>query len=275
MTLSVRDLGFGYPGAERAALEGVTFSVPAGGLLCLCGVNGSGKSSLLSLLAGLQRPSAGGIRLGGGPDAGSNGGPGDKPDAKDGDRREGLVAPSARQAREAARVLRQGAALLLQDADMQILGATVGEDLCLALDPGDAEAHGAARDMADRFGLGHQWDEPVHTLSYGQKRKLCLAAALLTGPHLLLLDEPFSGLDHPAIMELRAVLVAHRAAGLTQVVSVHDLEPVVDVADAMLVLHEGRQVLYGPPCEVLDHVRDFGIRPPYSWTAHRTIVPYL
>ncbi|ABM27500.1 ATP-binding cassette domain-containing protein [Nitratidesulfovibrio vulgaris] len=269
MTLSVRDLGFGYPGAERAALEGVTFSVPAGGLLCLCGVNGSGKSSLLSLLAGVQRPSAGGIRLGGGSDAG----PGDRLDGKDGGK--ATAAPAARQARETARVLRHGAALLLQDADMQILGATVGEDLCLALDPGDAEAHGAARDMADRFGLGHQWDEPVHTLSYGQKRKLCLAAALLTGPHLLLLDEPFSGLDHPAIMELRAVLVAHRAAGLTQVVSVHDLEPVVDVADAMLVLHEGRQVLYGPPCEVLDHVRDFGIRPPYSWTAHRTIVPYL
>lgn len=244
MMLEVRDLGFSYPGETRRSLEGLAFGVPEGGLLCLCGVNGSGKSSLLSLLAGLQRPSEGSLHVAG------RTSPGDE------------------------RALRRSAALLLQDADMQILGSTVGEDLCLSLDPGDAQGHDAAHDMAARFGLAAQWERPVHTLSYGQKRKLCLGAALMAGPRLLLLDEPFSGLDHPAVMELRGVLAAHKAAGLTQVVSVHDLEPVVDLADVMLVLHEGRQVLFGPPCEVLDHVSGYGIRPPCSWTSARSIVPY-
>jgi biotin transport system ATP-binding protein len=238
----------GTPAGAEPALDGAEFSVPPGALLCLCGVNGSGKSTLLQLLAGLLRAEAGTLDVA------------------------GNRCPGA----EAA--LRRHAALVLQDADMQMLGATVAEDLLLTAPPAHtpegAAALAAARDAAGRFGLLAHWDSPVHTLSYGQKRKLCLAAALLAAPGLLLLDEPFSGLDHPAALELRDILARNRAAGLTQVISVHELEPVVDMADLMLVLDGGRQALFGPPADVLDRVRAHGIRPPCSWAARREIVPY-
>ncbi|WP_035066368.1 ATP-binding cassette domain-containing protein [Nitratidesulfovibrio termitidis] len=238
----------GTPAGAGPALDGAEFSVPPGALLCLCGVNGSGKTTLLQLLAGLLRAEGGTLDVA------------------------GHQCPGA----EAA--LRRHAALVLQDADMQMLGATVAEDLLLVAPPAHtpqgAVALAAARAAAGRFGLAAHWDSPVHTLSYGQKRKLCLAAALLAAPGLLLLDEPFSGLDHPAALELRDILSRNRSAGLTQVVSVHELEPVVDMADLMLVLDGGRQVLFGPPAAVLDRVRAHGIRPPCSWTARREIVPY-
>lgn len=249
--IDIRDLRYSHPGSPPEippALDGLTFAVPRGALLCLCGVNGSGKSTLLQLLAGLLRPASGALEVA------------------------GHRCPGA----EAA--LRRHAALVLQDADMQMLGATVAEDLLLTAPvagtpEGDA-ALAAARDAAARFGLAGHWDSPVHTLSYGQKRKLCLAAALLARPGLLLLDEPFSGLDHPSALELRTILARNRAAGLTQVVSVHELEPVVDLADLMLVLDGGRQVLFGPPAAVLDGVGVHGIRPPCSWAARREVVPY-
>lgn len=238
----------GTPAGTGPALDGAEFAVPPGALLCLCGVNGSGKSTLLQLLAGLLRAEGGTLDVA------------------------GHRCPGA----EAA--LRRHAALVLQDADMQMLGATVAEDLLLTAPPAHmpqgAVALAAAREAAGRFGLAAHWDSPVHTLSYGQKRKLCLAAALLAAPGLLLLDEPFSGLDHPAALELRDILARNRASGLTQVVSVHELEPVVDMADLMLVLDGGWQVLFGPPAAVLDRVRAHGIRPPCSWTARREIVPY-
>lgn len=246
-----RNLRYSHPGTPAEmppALDGAAFTVPFGALLCLCGVNGSGKSTLLQLLAGLLRVGAGTLDVA------------------------GHRCPGA----EAA--LRRHGALVLQDADLQLLGATVAEDLLLtappAHTPGGVAALTAARAAAERFGLAAHWDSPVHTLSYGQKRKLCLASALLTTPGLLLLDEPFSGLDHPAALELRAILARNRTAGLTQVVSVHELEPVVDMADLMLVLDGGRQALFGPPARVLDRVRAHGIRPPCSWTAGRRIIPY-
>jgi biotin transport system ATP-binding protein len=247
----------GTPAGTPPALDGADFAVPPGALLCLCGVNGSGKSTLLQLLAGLLRAGAGTLDVA----------VPHSPDAE-----AVLHCPGA----EAA--LRRHAALVLQDADMQMLGATVAEDLLLtappAHTPDGAVALAAAREAAGRFGLAAHWDSTVHTLSYGQKRKLCLAAALLAAPGLLLLDEPFSGLDHPAALELRDILARNRAVGLTQVVSVHELEPVVDMADLMLVLDGGRQALFGPPAAVLDRVRAHGIRPPCSWTARREIVPY-
>lgn len=239
-----------HPGAVAVALAEVSFSVEAGELVCLCGVNGAGKSTLLSVLAGLARPVAGSLTVC------------------------GVEVPG----KEAA--LRRVASLLLQDADMQIIGSTVGEDMLLsvaALGGSDAtlrqgEAH--ALQLAARLGLGDHWERPVHALSYGQKRKLCLATALLAKPQVLLLDEPFSGLDYPAALELRDLLQANRAQGITQVVTVHDLEPLVDMADRVLVLAEGRLVLDGVPATVLDHVREYGIRPPCSWLESRSICPY-
>jgi len=226
------------------ALEEVTFSVEEGQLFLIAGANGGGKSTLLQLLAGLLSPAAGSAQVG------------------------EAVLPGGE------RTLRSRAALCLQDPDLQILGATPREDLLLCLPPRAERAGGLelVTGMAERLRIAHCLDAPVHTLSHGQKRKLCLATALLTqqrrsagAPALLLLDEPLSGLDYPAIRELRQLLRENRANGVTQVVASHDLEPLADLADGMALLVQGRMPHVGAVSEVLPHARDCGVRPPCGW----------
>lgn len=233
--ISLQSVSFSYPGNSTLSLKHISCEVPEGSLLCLCGINGSGKSTLLSLLAGLYAPTAGTLRIA------------------------GIESPGKEDK------LRGLSALVLQDADLQIIGSTVAEDMLLAFPHGLNGAEETAKDMAARFGLAAHWNSPVHTLSYGQKRKLCLAVALLGSPGLLLLDEPFSGLDYPAIREMRNILIKNKEQRLTQVISVHDLEPIIDLVDSMIVLHQGVQMQQGAPHEVLDNIAVYGVRQPCSW----------
>lgn len=229
---------YGYPDG-RAALCGVSLELCRGGLHVLAGANGSGKSTLLALLAGLYLPSGGVLSLGG----------------------------------KKGEDIREMARLVMQDADLQILGGSVGEDVLLGHE-GTEGAELCARAILERFAMAELWDRAVHTLSGGMKRKLCLAAALLDEPAVLLLDEPMNGLDYPAMLELRAILVANAAQGMTQVVAVHDLEPVIDLADTLTVLTQGRVALHGRPAEVLDGVRAHHVRPPATWQAGLGILPW-
>jgi biotin transport system ATP-binding protein len=243
--IETRNLTYSYHGSGGAAvLRDVSLRVEPGSLLCLAGANGSGKSTLLCLLAGLYAPGSGRVRVA------------------------GVETPGQEQA------LRRAAALVLQEADLQIVGATVREDLFLGLERDDAAGREQALAQAGRLGLDALLDSPVQTLSHGQKRKLCLATALQGEPRVLLLDEPMSGLDYPGIREMRAILARNKEQGLTQVVSAHDLEPLADLADRLAVLERGRLVLEGPPQGVLDRVADHGVRPPCSWRAGRGVTPW-
>jgi biotin transport system ATP-binding protein len=240
--ITVTDLDYAYPGGQ-GALASVSLRVEPGALVGLVGANGSGKSTLMALVAGLYTPTAGSVSVG------------------------GRVNPGE------GRAVRAQCRLVMQDADLQMLGATVEEDLLLGR-PRTGATIARARALADRFNLLHAWERPVQTLSWGMKRKVCLAAALLDDPRVLLLDEPFSGLDYPGMREMRGLLAENRAAGLTQIVSSHDLECFVDLVDQLAVLDSGRLALAGPPQEVLDRVQSHGVRPPCSWNAGQGIRPW-
>jgi len=232
--IQARDLGFSYGSAH--VLSGVTFKVETGQAVALLGANGSGKSTLLTILSGLNSPGSGQVRV------------------------QNLVSPGQE------KKVRQVVGLLLQEADMQILGATVGEDILLGQKgSGIGRDDTAARELAHRFGLLEVWDKSVHALSGGQKRKLCLAAMLVRRPATLLYDEPFSGLDYPASRELRRHIQANAEHGLTQIIAVHDVEPIVDLVQGFLVLDHGRLVFEGPGDEIMDSLPSYGIRPPFTW----------
>ncbi len=240
--LEINALTHGWPGMPPA-LRDIHFQLEQGQRLCVCGCNGGGKSTLLQLLSGLLVPESGTIFL-------------------EGVRTEGDS-------------LRPRTALLMQDADMQIIGSTVGEDLLLSWPEPDADQLEAVRSLAARFDLLVLWDRPVHALSYGQKRKLCLCAALLANPDILLLDEPCSGLDYPALLQMRAQLEEHRE--LTQIITTHDLEPVVDLVDAVLVLHHGAQTFFGSPDSALNELEnhpEWGIRLPCLWKSEHRITDW-
>ena len=240
--IKLNSVSFSYD-ATGEAVSDVSLHVPKGRFLGLVGANGSGKSTLLALMAGVYSPVAGSLS----------------------------VADRTSPGKEKS--IRSACRLVMQDADLQILGGTVEEDLLMGRGRDD-ETVAEARRMAGRFNLLDAWERPVQALSWGMKRKLCLAAALLDKPSVLLLDEPFSGLDYPGIREMRAILAENRERGLTQVASSHDLESFIDLVDDLAVMDTGRLALSGPPESVLDRVREHGVRPPCSWKAGRSIVSW-
>lgn len=252
LAIRVHQLAFSYDG-EEPSLEDVSFEVGPGQTLGLVGSNGSGKSTLLAILAGLFTPTAGSVSLG---------------EARnDGDTSGHVVSPGAEDE------IRGLTGLVQQDVDLQILGATVEEDLLLGRPP-TRERVDAARSLAERFGLLDAWETPVQTLSWGQKRKLCISAVLMNEPGLLLLDEPFSGLDYPSILEMRRILQRNRDGGINQVVAVHDLDPVADLVDRWVVLSKGRLVLAGEASDVFDRLKEFSVRAPHSWRSGKGIQPW-
>ena len=236
-------LTFKYPGQDPS-LSDIYLELAPGRTLGLVGANGSGKSTLLALLAGLLTPVSGRLSLNG------HESPGDE------------------------KSIRRLVGLVMQDADLQILGGTVEEDLFLGIESAGEEEKLKALELAERFQLTACLANPVQALSWGQKKRLCLAAILRQEPRVLLLDEPFSGLDYAGIREMRRVIDQNKQAGLTQIVAAHDLEPLADLADEWAVLSRGRLVLQGRPADVFDQLLRYEVRPPCSWQAGLGVRPW-
>jgi len=191
-------------------LAGVDLTVEAGELVVLLGANGAGKSTLLRMFATLLRPSGGTLLLFG----------------EDASRHP----PAAR--RRLGHVGHEGACY--PDLSGQ-------ENLEFY-----AELHGVP-DPATRIeellhwaGLVDAARRPVRVYSRGMGQRLALARALLHGPELLLLDEPFSGLDPAGAARLEVLLAELRQSGHAIVVSTHDLERVAAIATRVAILHRGR-----------------------------------
>jgi heme exporter protein A len=195
---------------RRRALSGLTATVAPGECLALLGPNGAGKSTFLRLAAGLARPTAGELRV--------LGRPARSPESRAGigylGHRAGLYA-----------------------------GLTARENLRLhARLHGLAEGERRVEAALERVGLARRAAEPVRAFSQGMKQRLGLARVLLHEPPLLLLDEPFSGLDAEGARVLEEVLAAQRAAGRTVVLVTHDADAAVRLATRLVVQEGGAWV---------------------------------
>jgi energy-coupling factor transporter ATP-binding protein EcfA2 len=215
-------------------LDQVSFAVDAGELILLAGRNGSGKTLLMKHLNGLLVP--GEVLLEGRPIT---------KDLAEARRRIGLV---------------------FQDADSQIVGQTVRDDVAfgprnLRLEPAEVERR--TSEVLRTVGLEAIADRPPQLLSGGEKRRLGIAGVLAMEPDLIILDEPFSALDYPGVVQVLEEIVRLHDAGQTLIIITHEIEKILGHATRLLVMESGRLTADGEPCALLDCLEPHGIRRPF------------
>jgi ABC-2 type transport system ATP-binding protein len=213
--------GFSKSYADTAAVTDLSFEVRPGEIVGLVGPNGAGKTTTLRAIAGILRPGAGTIRVGG--------------------------HDVVREPVEAKRVL-----AYVPDTPHPFELLTVVEHLrfsALAYRVPEAEARFDA--LLREMEIHEKRDEYATSLSRGMQQKLAIACAFLHDPRAILLDEPLTGLDPRAMRDMRQSIVARARAGAAVLLSSHLLELVERLCDRVLILDRGRRLAFG----TLDEVR--------------------
>ena len=200
---------------RRRALNCVSLQARAGEMVALLGPNGAGKSTLLSIVATLLAPTSGEVRY-------------------------GDLSARARSA------LRRRIGLLGHDLYLYP-ELSPAENLrffakVYALDAVERRV----TDALERAELSHRRDDAVSGFSRGMRQRLALERALLHGPRLVLLDEPFTGLDDAATHALRRRLAGLRETGCIILVTKHDLETIDGIIDRAVMLHNGGRLIEVP-----------------------------
>ena len=217
-----------YEDGTSVHLCGLDFVAVRGTRTALLGPNGSGKTTLIFHVLGLLRSQEGMVRV-------------------------FDVDPGA-----AWESIRERIGVVLQNVDEQLLMPTVFDDVAFS-----PRQYGLAEDdvvrrvaaALDLLGIAGLADRVPHDLSGGEKRKVALAGALVMEPELLVLDEPFEGLDPAARVGLVALIDRlARERGVTVVMSTHDIDSVHELADYAYVLKPGGEIaLRGTPAQVFAH----------------------
>jgi heme ABC exporter ATP-binding subunit CcmA len=208
LAVEVRGLKKSY--GLKPILRGVDFSLPQGQRMALLGANGAGKTTILRILAGLSRPSAGTIHVTG-----------------------------IDLMRDAQRVRRRVGLVAHQPYLYEEL--TVVENLLFFARLYAVEkAQERVRELVERLGLEKRARERTGALSRGQVQRVAWARAMVHDPHLLLLDEPDTGLDQEGQRLIHDLLAEHRTRGGSVIFTTHQLEQALELSDRLVMLRHGR-----------------------------------
>jgi len=210
LDLSISDLSRNF--GRRRALSRISLDCRAGEILGLLGPNGAGKSTLLAIVSTLTTPSTGDVLYGGRP------------------------------ARQFGPALRSKIGVLSHDLHLYSELTALENLVFFGRLYGLSDAHGTARSALERARLGERSGDLVSAFSRGMRQRLALERAMLHGPRLVLLDEPFTGLDDASAAALIARLRDLRAAGCITLLATHDLDVAETILDRAAVLQDGRLV---------------------------------
>ena len=204
------------------ALSAIDFAVSAGEVLSVIGPNGAGKTTLFNVITGRVRPSAGSVSLGG---------------------QDLTHLPPFR-------IAQLGIVRTFQKTEVfgdlpLIEGVAAG-----ALARGDADPAARAREALATVGLHGKAGLAAHQLSYGDQRLLELAQALAAAPHVLLLDEPASGMNHQECTHIMRLIGELRTRRLAIMLVEHNMHVVMNISDRVMVINYGRKIAQGAPQEV-------------------------
>ncbi|PSA92079.1 cobalt ABC transporter [Bacillus atrophaeus] len=231
--LEVNRLSFSR--GQRVIFSDISFSLRAGSLTAVVGQNGTGKSTLLSVLARLYKPKSGEIRLFG----------------------KSLHSFSENE-------LRRQMGFVFQNPEHQFVSDTVFGELVF----GHEHHKGAgekAHDLLRRFGLDHVLTHHPFALSQGQKRRLSVATMMMRDLKILLLDEPTFGQDAKTAAECMELIESIQAARTAVLMITHDMELVSAFADNVLVLHDTKLVYQGAPAPLFSEQNEIIQQAKLAW----------
>ena len=215
--MMVRAVGLTKHYGDLVALHNLSLEVPAGEILALVGPNGAGKTTVLKLLVGLLTPTAGEAWIGG--------------------------FHVWREPLEAKRILAfvPDQPFLYEQLTVEELLSFIGGMYRMPA----AILHERAAALLTLFGLTEQIHHRVSQLAYGMKSRLVLVASLLHEPKVLILDEPFFGLDPQTLRLMKQLLTERAQQGMAIVLSTHQLFIVEDLANRIAILNQGQMVALG------------------------------
>lgn len=240
--LSLRQVWFSYPDSKQPVLEDISFDILPGTINAILGANGAGKSTLLHLILGMYTT------------------------------RQGEILLSGRLLREYTRqVLSQQISLVLQREHVPfdysvleyvLLGRTPHLGYLHMPQPGDVDI---AQATLERLGIAELADRRVNSLSGGEHQLTLIARAIVQDTPVLLLDEPTSHLDLGNKKRILALLSDLAAQGITILITTHDPETALLIADHIIMIRSGRLLRQGTPeetftAEVLSQIYETTVR---------------
>lgn len=248
--LELQGVNFRYPDGS-VGLNGCSLSIGRGSRTAVLGVNGAGKTTMFLHLNGILRPQSGHVLYDGAP---------------------------LDYSRQGLHNLRSRIGLVFQNPDSQLFSASVREDVSfgpmnLGLDKQAVRERVASSLHA--VGLTGYADKPVHNLSFGQKKRVCIAGVLAMQPEVIILDEPMAGLDIGMQAELTRILDRLHGEGLTIIIATHDIDFAYQWAETIIILANGGcdatwEIPYIP--DALDRFASYGLGVPRVAELHNSLV---
>jgi lipopolysaccharide export system ATP-binding protein len=203
----------------RAVVNGVDIEVKEGEIVGLLGPNGAGKTTTFYMIVGLVRPNGGKVFF-------------DGADATE--------KPMYKRARLGMGYLPQEESIFRR--------LTVRENILAVMETQNfikQEREEQCQQLMEKFGIDHVADNIALTLSGGEKRRLTIARSLVTEPKLLMLDEPFSGVDPIAVSEIQDIIRMLRRAGLAILITDHNVRETLNIVDRAYLIYEGQVRRHG------------------------------
>lgn len=204
---------------QRRVVDGVSITVHPGEIVGLLGPNGAGKTTTFNMVVGIVRPDSGGVLF---------------------EQEDITTYPMHERARAGIGYLTQEPSVFRK--------LTVRENILAILetcDIGTAERQLRLRSLLDELDLSGLAESKAYQLSGGEKRRLEITRALVTNPKLLLLDEPFAGIDPIAVYEVQKIVRRLKERGLGVLITDHNVRETLKLVDRAYLIHQGRVLLEG------------------------------
>ena len=218
------------------AISGIDLEIYEGECLVIAGANGSGKTLLIRMLAGLLEPT------------------------------EGEIFFKGKALGQCRRLLRSSVGIVFQDSDAQILGETVEEDIRFGpenLKLPAQEIESRLEQSLAALELTEKRDFAARRLSGGEKRRLAVAGILAMGCETVFMDEPFTNMDWPGVIQVLKIIEDLKRSEKTVIILTHELEKVLAFADRLVILAGGKIRAQGESEAVLNQLDPaWGVRDP-------------